>query len=47
MTTKPQITYKGKPMKITAGFPIETIKGEGNGVRYSGHRIKISSTLAY
>jgi hypothetical protein len=33
---KKKITYKGKPMKITADFSTETIKArEEHGVRYS------------
>jgi hypothetical protein len=34
---KKQITYKSKPIKITADFSTETLKQEGHGVRYSGH----------
>jgi hypothetical protein len=44
---KNQITCKGKPIKIAADFSMETEKKEGHGVRYSGHRMKITSTLAY
>jgi hypothetical protein len=29
--------YKGKTTKITADFSTETLKGEGQGVMYSGH----------
>jgi hypothetical protein len=32
-----QITYKGKPIKITADFSTETLKQEGHGVRNSVH----------
>jgi hypothetical protein len=32
---KKQITYKGKPIKITADFSTETLKQEEHGVRYS------------
>jgi hypothetical protein len=34
---KKQITYKGKPIKITADFSTETLKQEELGVRSSGH----------
>jgi hypothetical protein len=34
---KKQITYKGKHIKITADFSMETFKQEGHEVRYSGH----------
>jgi hypothetical protein len=34
---KKQIIYKGKPIKITADFSMETLKQKGPGVRYSGH----------
>jgi hypothetical protein len=34
---KKQITYKGKPIKITADFSMEILKQEGHGVRYSRH----------
>jgi hypothetical protein len=32
-----QITYKDKPIKITADFSMETLKQEGHGVRYFRH----------
>jgi hypothetical protein len=34
---KKEITYKSKPIKITADFSMETLKAKGHGVRYSGH----------
>jgi hypothetical protein len=34
---KTQITYKSKPIKITADFSMETLKQEEHGVRYFGH----------
>jgi hypothetical protein len=34
---KKQITFKGKPIKITADFSIEPKKQEGLGVRYFRH----------
>jgi hypothetical protein len=34
---KKQITYKGKPIKVTADFSIETFKQEEHGVKSSGH----------
>jgi hypothetical protein len=34
---KKQITYKGKPIKITSDFSMETIKQEEHGERYSKH----------
>jgi hypothetical protein len=34
---KNQITYKVKPMKITADFPTETLKARRAWVRSSGH----------
>jgi hypothetical protein len=34
---KKQITYKGKPIKITGNFSMETLKQEDHRVRYSGH----------
>jgi hypothetical protein len=34
---KKQIIYKGKPTKITADFPMETLKAKRHGVRSSGH----------
>jgi hypothetical protein len=34
---KKQITYKGKPIKITAVFSTETLKQEEHGVRSSRH----------
>jgi hypothetical protein len=34
---KKQITCKGKPIKITADFSMETLKQEGHGGRYSRH----------
>jgi hypothetical protein len=34
---KKQITYKGKPIKITADFSTETLKARERGVRSSGH----------
>jgi hypothetical protein len=34
---KKQITYKGKPIKITADFSTEKLKQEEHGVRYSKH----------
>jgi hypothetical protein len=33
---KKQITYNGKPIKITADFSTETLKQEIHGVRYFG-----------
>jgi hypothetical protein len=44
---KKQITYKSKPIKITADFSTETLKARWHGVRYSRHRMKITSTLGY
>jgi hypothetical protein len=40
---KKQITYKGKPIKITADFSIETF----NGVRSYGHYMKITTILGH
>jgi hypothetical protein len=34
---KKQITYKGKPIKITADFSTETLTQEELGERLSGH----------
>jgi hypothetical protein len=34
---KKQITYKGKPIKITADFSTETLKQEEHGLRSSKH----------
>jgi hypothetical protein len=34
---KKQITYKGKPIKITANFSTETLKARERGVRSSRH----------
>jgi hypothetical protein len=34
---KKQITYKGKPIKITADFSTETLKQEELGMRSSRH----------
>jgi hypothetical protein len=34
---KKQMTYKGKPIKITADFSIETLNTEGHGVRSFRH----------
>jgi hypothetical protein len=34
---KKQITYKGKLIKITADFPMETLKARRNGLRYFEH----------
>jgi hypothetical protein len=39
--------YKGKPIKITADFSMETLKQEEQGVKYFGHRMKITSTPGY
>jgi hypothetical protein len=44
---KKQITYKGRPIKITADFSTETQKQEELGVRSSRHQMKITSTLGY
>jgi hypothetical protein len=44
---KKQTTCKGKPIKIIADFSTETEKQEGHGVKYSGHWMKITSTLEY
>jgi hypothetical protein len=33
---KKQITYKGKPIKITADFSTENLKAKGHGVNYLG-----------
>jgi hypothetical protein len=35
---KKQISYKGKPIKITADFSTETLKARRTGVRSSGHK---------
>jgi hypothetical protein len=34
---KNQITYKGKPIKITTDFVTETLKARRDGVRYLKH----------
>jgi hypothetical protein len=34
---KKQITYKSKPIKITADYSMETLKAKGHGVRSSSH----------
>jgi hypothetical protein len=44
---KNQITYKGKPIKITADFSTENLKQENHGVKHSTHWMKITSTLGY
>jgi hypothetical protein len=44
---KKQITYTGKPIKITADFSTETLKAKGHAVKYSGHWMKITSTLGH
>jgi hypothetical protein len=43
---KKQITYKGKSIKLTADFLVETLKEE-HGVRFSKHWMKITSILGY
>jgi hypothetical protein len=44
---KNQITYKGKPIKITADISPETLKQEGYGVRYFKHLKKTILALGY
>jgi hypothetical protein len=34
---KKKVTYKDKPIKITAYTSMETLKSKGHGMRYSGH----------
>jgi hypothetical protein len=44
---KKQVTYKSKPIKITAHFSTETLKQEELGVRSSKHWMKVTSTQGY